>query len=571
MATRSAVILSGGFIPLFFSTLLFAQQIGGQAGIASAHPLATSAGFEIIEKGGNAFDAAIAISATLAVVEPMSSGLGGGGFWLLHRASDGFQVMVDSREKAPAAATKDMYLDKQKKVVPGLSINGAKAVAIPGVPAALVHLASKYGRLPLRESLQPAIRVAEKGFAVYPRYRNLLQLRKTQLNSDAGKIFLTDTGEVPALGTLIKQADLASTLRRLAIGGRNGFYQGETADKLVQSVKMAGGIWSQADLDAYQVVERKPVTGSYKGARIVSAALPSSGGILLVEMFNILSGFDLDALSPVQQKQKLIEAMRLAYRDRAEFLGDTDFIQVDQAWLTSMAYADKIRKNITDRATPSDFLSDAPLPEGENTTHFSVVDGEGNRVAATLSVNHPFGSGLVAAGTGVVLNNEMDDFSASPGVENSYGLIGSKANAISAGKRPLSSMTPTFVEKDDSVLVIGTPGGSRIITMLLIAILDYLHNRGGLYDWVAQGRFHHQYYPDVVQFELGGLSKAEQNELSQLGYELWEIQRKYGNMMAVLRNNTTGRVQAVSDPRRHGSAEVRTEGVGSLAGNRWAE
>ncbi len=231
MATRSAVILSGGFIPLFFSTLLFAQQIGGQVGIASAHPLATSAGFEIIEKGGNAFDAAIAISATLAVVEPMSSGLGGGGFWLLHRASDGFQVMVDSREKAPAAATKDMYLDKQKKVVPGLSINGAKAVAIPGVPAALVHLASKYGRLPLRESLQPAIRVAEKGFAVYPRYRNLLQLRKTQLNSDAGKIFLTDTGEVPALGTLIKQADLASTLRRLAIGGRNGFYQGETGHR----------------------------------------------------------------------------------------------------------------------------------------------------------------------------------------------------------------------------------------------------------------------------------------------------------------------------------------------------
>ncbi len=565
MPIRLAVILSGGFISLFLSTLLFAQQNGGQAGIASAHPLVTSAGFEILEQGGNAFDAAVAISATLAVVEPMSSGLGGGGFWLLHRASDDFQVMVDGREKAPAAATQNMYLDKQQKVVPGLSINGAQASAIPGVPAALVHLAANYGRLPLRESLQPAIRVAEKGFTVYPRYRNLLKFRKPHLNSDASRIFLTANGEVPAVGTLIRQADLASTMRRLAIGGRNGFYQGETAEKLVQSVKTAGGIWTLADLDAYQVTERAPVTGSYNGARIVSAALPSSGGILLVEMLNILSGFDLDALSTVQQKQKLIEAMRLAYRDRAEFLGDTDFIQVDQALLTSMAYADKIRKNITDSATPSEFLSDATLPEGEDTTHFSVVDDEGNRVSATLSINYPFGSGLVAAGTGVVLNNEMDDFSASPGIENSFGLIGSNANAISAGKRPLSSMTPTFVEKDDSVLVVGTPGGGRIITMVLIAIMDFLHNRGGLNDWVAQGRFHHQYQPDVVQFELGGLSKAEQNGLSLLGYEFREIQRKYGNMMAVLRNNKSGKVQAVSDPRWLGSAEVRSEEAASIA------
>ncbi len=562
MMLRLLAILSGGFISFFFSALLFAQQIDGQAGIASAHPLATSAGFEIIEKGGNAFDAAIAISTTLAVVEPMSSGLGGGGFWLLHRASDGFQVMVDSREKAPAAATQDMYLDKQQKVIPGLSTNGAQAAAIPGVPAALVHLASKYGRLPLRESLQPAIRVAEKGFAVYPRYRKLLRYRKPHLNSAARRIFLTEKGDEPAVGTLIRQADLAGTLRRLAIGGRNGFYQGETADRLIQSVKQAGGIWTQADLDAYQVVERAPVIGSYKSARIVSAALPSSGGILLVEMLNILSGFDLDALPPVQQKQKIIEAMRLAYRDRAKFLGDADFVQVDQALLTSMAYADKIRKNITDSATPSDFLSNALPPEGENTTHFSIVDSEGNRVAATLSVNHPFGSGLVAAGTGVVLNNEMDDFSASPGIENSFGLTGSRANAISAGKRPLSSMTPTFVEKDDSVLVVGTPGGSRIITMVLIVILDYLHNRGGLNDWVAQGRFHHQYRPDVVQFELEGLSKEEQNALSQLGYNLREIQRKYGNMMAVLRDNKNGRVQAVSDPRWQGNAEVRKEGAG---------
>jgi gamma-glutamyltranspeptidase/glutathione hydrolase len=393
----------------------------------------------------------------------------------------------------------------------------------------------------------------------------LLRFRKPQLNDAASKIFLTPKGELPAVGRLIKQPDLASTLRRLAIGGRNGFYQGETADKLIKSIKQAGGIWTQADLDDYQIVERAPVIGRYKGARIVSAALPSSGGILLVEMLNILSGIDLDALTPIQQKQKLIEAMRLAYRDRAEHLGDSDFVQVDQALLTSMAYADKLRKNITGRATPSDFLSKASTTEGEDTTHYSIIDAEGNRVAATLSVNYPFGSGLVATGTGVVLNNEMDDFSASPGVENSFGLIGSEANAIAAGKRPLSSMTPTFVEKDDSVLVIGTPGGSRIITMVLLASMDYLHNRGGLEDWVAQGRFHHQYHPDVVKFELGGLSKTDQDELSRLGYVLKEIQRKYGNMMAVLRNNTNGRVQAVSDPRWLGGAGVRPVRAGALA------
>ncbi|MEA1889625.1 MAG: gamma-glutamyltransferase [Pseudomonadota bacterium] len=565
MMPRLAAILSGGLISFLFYSLLFAQQNGGQAGIASAHPLATAAGFEIIEQGGNAFDAAIAVAATLAVVEPMSSGLGGGGFWLLHRASDGFQVMLDSREKAPAAATQNMYLDEQQKVIPNLSINGALAAAIPGVPAALVHMASKYGHLPLRESLKPAIRTAEQGFAVYPRYQNLLKFRKSYLNFEARKVFLTEKGDVPVVGTIIKQSDLASSLRRLAIGGRKGFYQGETAARLLESVNQAGGIWTQADLDAYQVIERTPVTGNYKGARIVSAALPSSGGILLVEMLNILSGFELDALTAVQQKQKIIEAMRLAYRDRAEFLGDADFIPVNEKLLTSMAYADEVRKNITDRATPSEFLLDSPLPEGENTTHLSVVDGDGNRVSATLSINYPFGSGLLAGGTGVVLNNEMDDFSASPGVENSFGLIGSQANAIAAGKRPLSSMTPSFIEKDDSVLVLGTPGGSRIITMVLIAVMDYLHDRGGLNDWVAEGRFHHQYHPDVVQFELGGLNKAEQNALSLLGYELREIQRKYGNMMAVLRNNINGRVQAVSDPRWQGSSEVRSEEAASIA------
>jgi len=558
MRFRPAVLLFGGVFYLLSLPVLSAQQNAGESAIASAHPMATSAGFEIIAEGGNAFDAAIAVSATLAVVEPMGSGLGGGGFWLLHRASDDFQTMLDGREKAPAAASRTMYLDHQGKVIDGLSLNGALAAAIPGLPAALVHLASNYGNLPLRQSLQPAIRAAEKGFTVYPRYQRLLKFRQPYLNEAAKKIFLTKDNKIPALGTVIKQTDLATTLRRLAIGQNDGFYKGETAQKLLHAITQAGGIWTQADLDNYRVVERIPVYGSYRGARIVSAALPSSGGIVLLEILNLLSGYDLDALTQVQRKQKIIEAMRLAYRDRAEYLGDSDYIQVDTARLTSMSYADQIRTNIGDRATPSDFLSDSPVKEGQDTTHFSIIDYAGNRVSATLSINYPFGSGMVAAGTGIILNDEMDDFSASPGVENGYGLVGSSANAIEAGKRPLSSMTPTFVEKEDAVLVIGTPGGSRIISMVLLAVLDYLHNWGEIDDWVARGRYHHQYYPDVVQFEANALNEAEQSELSDLGYVLKARENSYGNMQAVLLNTKNGSLQAASDPRWLGVAEVKT-------------
>ena len=555
MTSRLAALLFGGFICFSAPTTLSAEQVPGQAAIASAHPAATTAGIEIIQQGGNAFDAAVAITATLAVVEPMGSGLGGGGFWLLHRASDGFQVMLDGREKAPAAASRGMYLDEQGEVIDGLSLNGALAAAIPGVPAALVHLAEKYGHLPLRQSLQPAIRNAEEGFAVYPRFQQLLEFRKPHLNVDAAKIFLTAGREVPALGTMIKQPALAATLRRLAIGGRNGFYKGETAEKLLDAVNAAGGIWSQQDFDDYQAVERQPVIGNYRGARVVSAALPSSGGIVLVEMLNILSGFDLDAMSSVQRKQKVIEAMRLAYRDRAKFLGDADFIQLDQSSLTSMTHADDIRKNISDKATPSEFLSNESVPEGQDTTHFSVIDQHGNRVSATLSINYPFGSGMVAAGTGIILNDEMDDFSARPGKENAYGLIGSDANSIEPGKRPLSSMTPTFVEKDDGLLVLGTPGGSRIITMVLLAVLEHLHGRGDIHHWVGLGRYHHQYYPDEVQFERGALSDIEQSELSRLGYVLNERKSPYGNMHAVLLH-ANGSLEAASDPRWLGSAIV---------------
>ena len=272
MRHRPTVLIFGGVIYFLSLAVLAAQLNDGQSAIASAHPTATSAGFEVLAQGGNAFDAAVAVSAALAVVEPMGSGLGGGGFWLLHRASDDFQTMLDGREKAPAAASRSMYLDQQGKVIDGLSLNGALAAAIPGLPAALVHLAVNYGKLPLRQSLQPAIRAADDGFAVYPRYQQLLKFRKPNLNDAAREIFLTRDGDIPSIGTLIKQPDLAATLRRLAIGQRDGFYKGETAEKLLHAVSHAGGIWTQADLDNYRVKERVPVTGNYRGARIVSAA-----------------------------------------------------------------------------------------------------------------------------------------------------------------------------------------------------------------------------------------------------------------------------------------------------------
>jgi gamma-glutamyltranspeptidase/glutathione hydrolase len=529
-----------------------------KAAIASARPLATQAGIHVLQQGGNAFDAAVAITAALAVVEPMGSGLGGGGFWLLHRASDGRDIMLDGREKAPAAASETMYQDAEGNVIEGQSLNGALAAAIPGIPAGMVHLSEKYGRLPLRESLKPAIEAAENGFRSYPRFRKLLEFRKPYLNATARRIFLTPEGELPPVGTLIRQPELAATLRRLAIGGRSGFYSGETAEKLVAAVQQAGGIWTRSDLDNYQVIERKPVTGDYHGARIVSASLPSSGGVVLVQILNILAGYDLDAMQPVQRKQKIIEAMKLAYRDRARYLGDADFIEVDQTHLASKDYAARQRRKITDQASPVVQLKPGQATKGEDTTHFSVVDFDGNRVSATLSINYPFGSGMAVKGTGVILNDEMDDFSASPGRPNSYGLVGSKANAIAPGKRPLSSMTPTFVEKGDGVLIIGTPGGSRIISMVLLATLEYLHGNGDLTDWLALGRYHHQYIPDLVQYEPGALTGEDIADLSLMGYNLREREETYGNMHAVLISGKD--INAASDPRWSGSAVVIEKG-----------
>lgn len=544
-------------IACFWLPLSYADDVPGKVAIATAHPLATRAGLEILKKGGNAFDAAVAITATLAVVEPYSSGVGGGGFWLLHRASDGRQIMVDGREMAPAQATKNMYLDKQGNVVPRLSLDGAMAAAIPGVPAGLVFINENYGRLSMVDTLRPAVTYAKKGFPVTERYRKLAGYRLEVLRQSpqAARIYLHEN-EVPPLGHMIFQKDLARTLIRIAKQGYAGFYAGDTARRLVKGVNEAGGIWSGDDLADYQVLERQPVVTHYHNMRVISAAPPSSGGIVLAQMLNILEHFDLDVMDDVTRKHVIIEAMRRAYRDRAAYLGDPDFVDIDIPHLLNMDYLEGLASTIElDRATSSaeigGFAVDGDV--GEDTTHFSVLDSEGNRVSATLSINLPFGSGFVVPGTGVLLNDEMDDFSVKPLEPNAYGLVGDDANSIAPHKRPLSSMTPTFIEKKESIAILGTPGGSRIITMVLLALMEFADGKTPQL-WVHVPRYHHQYLPDEVQFEKGGLTLIEQAGLKRLGHKLVELNRQYGNMQAILWYKPKNLVFAASDPRGEGEA-----------------
>lgn len=557
-----------GFILL---ALLFAApiQVGGNNdrpwAIATGHPLATEAGVEILAAGGNAFDAAVAVSAALAVVEPHGSGLGGGGFWLLHDAEANRDVMIDGRERAPLAATRTMYQDKDGRLIEDASTDGPLAAGIPGEPAALAHIAERYGRLPLARSLEPAIRLAREGFAVDGPYRRLMEFRHDRIlhSPSAAGVFL-DNGAVPAVGWVLRQPDLADTLVALARHGRAGFYDGPVAERLVRGVRDAGGIWSLRDLREYRVVERAPITGRYRGMEIVSAAPPSSGGVALVETLNILAGLGPLPDDPAERTHLVIEAMRRAYHDRALHLGDSDVVEVPVERLTDPRYAAGRGASIhRDRATPSASLPPvASAQGGTDTTHFSILGPAGHRVAATLSINWPFGSGFMPPGTGVVLNNEMDDFAAKPGEPNAYGLVQSTANAIAPGKRMLSSMTPTFLRTDNRTAMVGTPGGSRIISMVLLAALSF-HAGGDAVAMVERGRFHHQYLPDVVQHEPDALSAAVRDGLHARGHELQARSRRYGDMQVVILDAGKGMISAAADPRGIGrvAAACGLEGI----------
>ncbi len=539
-----------------------------EAVVATAHALATDAALEVLAAGGNAFDAAVAASAMLGLVEPESSGLGGGGFMLLHVAADDRQdareVFIDARERAPGAATRDMFLGPDGEPVPRASIDGALAAAIPGLPAGLDHLATHYGRLPLAASLAPAIRQARAGWPFGSKNAAMLGFRRDAIaaSPEAARLFLVD-GAVPAPGTLMRNEDYARTLERLAAEGAQGLYRGDYAARLVAGVRAAGGIWTEADLADYRVVERAPLRVRHRGHWLVTAPPPSSGGVALAEILNILEGADYAAQPTVPRTHLLIEAMRRAYRDRALYLGDPDHVAMPLERLLSPDYAAGLRAGIHPaRATPSALLPGvADAPARPDTTHFSIIDAEGNLVAVTQTVNLPYGNAVVVPGTGFLLNNEMDDFSIKAGTPNAFGLVGDDANAIAPGRRPLSSMTPSFLVGPDRVAVIGTPGGSRIITMVLVGLLELMD--GASAQAAAEApRLHHQYLPDVVSVEPGALSDADAEALRAMGHDVQVGDRSWGNMQVAAWHLGTGAVEAGSDPRWPGVGKGGTGAQG---------
>ncbi len=539
------------------------------AAVASGHHLATEAGMEILAKGGNAFDAAVAVSATLAVVEPISSGLGGGGFFLLHDAATGKDVMLDARETAPQSATPEAFLDKKGELDRDRSVNGAWSAGIPGLPAALVELSSKHGKLPLKTSLAPAMRIARDGFPVYARMSKGYQSRREVMQRYPGTREVYERNGKPiAEGDLFRQPELARTMERLADQGFDGFYRGETGTLLLKGVKQAGGHWTAEELAGYRVKLREPIAFKYRDWTITTASPPSSGGIALAAMLQILEGWDLKSLDQAHRTHLVVEAMRRAYRDRTFFLGDPYFVDIPQKVLTSKDYAQGLRATIhPEKATPSDLLSGNPTPlEDDETTHFSIIDREGNRVGATQTVNLLYGSGLIPSGTGVLLNNEMDDFALKPGTPNAFGVMGYAANAPKPGKRMLSSMTPTFMESADKVVVLGTPGGSRIITMVLLGILGY--DDGLTAQQVAAlPRYHHQWLPDLIEAESGTFDAGTIKQLQAMGHRIdlpgdtaaggRGSSHVWGNLQTVEWDRRSNVLSGGSDPRNPvGSAAV---------------
>ncbi len=529
--------------------------------VASAHALATDAGLQVMREGGNAFDAAVAVSSVLSVVEPISSGLGGGGFFLLHDAKTGKDVFVDAREVAPKSATPEKYLTKDGEFDRDRAQTGPWSAGIPGLPAALVHLQRNYGKLPLKRSLAPAIRIAREGFPIYARFARGYASKSKVMERYPGTrdVFLAG-GVAPKEGDVFRQPDLARTLELLAAQGFDGFYKGDIARKLVAGVNAEGGEWTASELAAYRVRGREPVRFAYNGWQVTTAPPPSSGGIALAQMLQILEPYDLQKMQPAQRTHLVVEAMRRAFRDRTFYLGDPDFVDVPQRILTSPDYAAGLRSTIhPDQATPSDLLSGAPTPlEDEETTHFSIVDAQGNRVAGTQTVNLLFGSGLIPPGTGVLLNDEMDDFALKPGTPNAFGVMGYEANAVEPGKRMLSSMTPTFLESKDRVAVLGTPGGSRIITMVLLGILGY---DAGLDAQAVSAlpRYHHQWMPDVIEAESDAFDAATVAALKAMGHAVKEppdeaeggrgSSHVWGNLQTVEWDRKANVLRGGSDPR----------------------
>ena len=526
-------------------------QRPGHAGIASANFLATNAGFEVLAKGGNAFDAAVAVASTLSVVEPESSGIGGGFMATLHVAKDNRNVFIDAREAAPMAVNPKDYLNPDGTPNRDTALKGPLSAGIPGEPAGLVLLAKKFGRLPLSVSLAPAIRTARDGFKPDPRL--LGSIKEEQKNLErwpASAAKFLPGGKPPAAGEVWRDPDQARTWELIAEQGDAGFYHGETARKLVDAVRAAGGNWTLQDLANYRAKERTPITVDYRGYQIVTAPPPSSGGVAIAEILNILRGYDLAKMDPAHRAHYVIEAMRRAFRDHNDYLGDPDFVKMPLDMLLSPYYADGLRQSILpDQATPSSMLPHGPAHDpGMHTTHFSIIDKDGNMASVTSTVNYVLGSTFVAEGTGVLLNDEMDDFALVPDKPNVYGLLGNKANAPEGGKRMLSSMSPSIVVGRDRSAVIGSPGGSTIITQVLEGILAFIDGESAQ-QVAAHKRFHHQFLPDVVNVEDGVFDAATSAELQKMGYTL-NPREPWGYMNVVTWDHRDNKLDAASDPRR---------------------
>ncbi|MEZ4265654.1 MAG: gamma-glutamyltransferase [Myxococcota bacterium] len=523
--------------------------------VATAHPLATAAGNEALAAGGNAADAAVAVGFALSVVEPWSSGLGGGGFLVLHMGDE--TETWDFRERAPREANRDMYV-RDGHVVEGESTWSARAAAIPGLVKGLVAIHTARGKLPLAAVLAPAIRLARDGFPVSPRLAQAVAGSLSHMNASAQKVF-APAGRAPAVGSVLKQPDLARTLDAIATSGGDDFYTGAVARELVRAVNAEGGIWSLADLATYTVQRREPVVGSYRGYQVVSMGPPSSGGLLLVQMLAVLEGFDVASwgFGSAEYIHRLAEVMKRAFAMRATGLGDPDHTNVDRESFIGQPAIERLHREVARarRATKASAIARVKVRPGErtHTSHFSIILANGDAVACTQTINLRFGNGRVAGSTGVVLNNEMDDFSASPGAPNAFGLVGDEANAIAPGKRPLSSMTPTLLLRGgDAVGAFGSPGGSFIITTTLQSILGVVDFKMDVSEAVGAPRVHHQWYPDQLVWERLGLSPDTRKALEARGHKLREISGM-GNAMAVWRADD-GTLSGAADPRGEGDA-----------------
>lgn len=547
----------------FFSDMDRIHPVWAENGMVSAQErVAAEIGRDILAKGGNAVDAGVAVAFALAVTLPRAGNIGGGGFMLVHDAESGETKAIDYREMAPSAASRDMFLDAAGNADSEKSTRSGAASGVPGTVAGMRMALENYGSMDWADVIAPAIRLAEEGITVTPELADSIEAERDNLSKHpaTAAIFFKPDGTGWRPGDRLVQADLARTLKAVAEQGPDGFYKGAVADNIAKAVQAAGGPMTVADLAAYKSVLREPVRGTYRGYDIVSMPPPSSGGVHLIQILNTLEGYPIGALghNSAQTIHLMAEAMKLAYADRSEYLGDPDFVDVPVGALTSKEYAAALRGRIDpDFATPSTMIKPGDLApyESDQTTHFSIVDKDGNAVANTYTINLDYGSGMVADGTGVLMNNEMDDFSAKPGVPNAFGLVGGDANAVAPGKRPLSSMTPTLVLKDGKVwLATGSPGGARIITTTLQVIMNMIDHGMNVAEASTAPRIHHQWLPDELRIEEG-ISVDTQRLLADKGHKISE-KPVMGSTQSIMRDPASGALLGASDPRRPDAATV---------------